>query len=328
MAVFGKSYSPAQVYSNLTGVTNIPIELKANKVYKRAILRFIATVNVTAAGAGVVFNDYGWYALLKSIVLNLSGKNAFDWTPYMFYFIDAFLTDNQGYYGTALPTVANMEATGSYNLELNIPIHFNQPEVLENLTTALLTSTKYVSKPFLEVTPDSLNQPFASSTTTLPVYNLSAVSAYLVNDEITEGLAGNVKFAKFTKNTKQFSASGNTLEVSLPAAKLYRGLVMEVLTPSTFTGSDTLINNISAYNGNSEIVKNLSWADFKNDYLSNYPSDRLSNINTNGRVFIDFCKKSKTLRDMVSTLNNQNVYFEFSTSGAMTLNLYSWTVEG
>ena len=326
MSVFGKSYSPSQTLNSLTGVQNIPLELKTNKAYKRSMIRFQASVNVTTAGAGVVFNDYGWYDLIKNIKLVINGLNAFEWTPYIFKFLDAFLTENQGYYGDALPTVANMEATGTYNLELNIPIHFNQPKVLEAMSTLLLTSDKYVKKPVLELTPNSLSAPFASGTTTMPVYNLSNINAYLVNDEVIDGLQGNVKFPKFEVKSKVFNSSGTNQEFSLPANKIYRGGIFEVLTQGSHVGDPSAINFISVYNGNNEIIKDLSFADFEAIYMDSYPSDRTTNVSTNGRVMLDFCYKEKTLNNVIQTINNDNVYFKLDLAGACTINFYSWII--
>ncbi len=326
MSVFGKSYSPSATLNSLIGVQNIPLDLKPNKAYKKSMIRFQATVNVTTAGVGVVFNDYGFYALLKDVKLMLSDVNAFEWTPYIFKFLDAFLTPNQSYYGDVLPTVANMEATGSYSLELNIPIHFNQPAVLESLSTLLLTSDKYVKKPTLEVVPDSINAPFASSTTTIPVYNLSNIALYLVNDEVIEGVSGKVGFPKYTKKSKVFSSSGTNQEMFLPADATYRGLVFEVLNSGTYTGNGTAINYISVYNGDNEIIKNVSFADFQAFFMENYPSDRSTNVSTTGRVIMDFCYKEKTIANAIHTLNNYNVYFKLDLASACTVNLYGWTI--
>jgi hypothetical protein len=176
--IFGKSYSEAVTFNSLTGVANIQAPLPANRAIKKMLVRLNATINVTTAGGGVVFNDYGWYSLISNLKLIVNGKNAFEWTPYMFYFIDAFLTENQNYYGNSLPTVTNMETAGSYNLELNIPIHLNQAglQALEAYNTLLITSSTYMKKPYLELTPNSVNSIFDSSTTTLPVYNLSNIS--------------------------------------------------------------------------------------------------------------------------------------------------------
>ena len=326
MSVFGKSYSPSVTYNSLTGVNNIPLELKPNKAYKKSMIRFNATVNVTTAGSGVVFNDYGFYSLLKDVKLLLSDVNAFNWTPYIFKFTDAFLTPNQSYYGDNLPTVANMEAAGSYNLELNVPIHYNQPEVLESLATLLLTSDKYVKKPVLEITPDALTAPFASTTTTVPVYNLSNISLYLVNDEVVDGASGKVGFPKFNKKSKVFSSSGTNQELFIPANAVYRGIVFEVLNSGTYVGDPTAISFISVYNGDNEIIKNVSFADFQAFFMENYPSDRTSNVSTNGRVIMDFCYKEKTLANAVHTLNNYNVYFKLDLATACTVNLYTWSI--
>ncbi len=327
MAIFGKSYSPSQTLNSLTGVNNIPIQLKEDKVYKRSIVRFTATVNVTTAGAGVVFNDYGWYDLVKSIKLVLNGLNAFEWTPYIFKFADAFLTPNQGYYGDTLPTVANMELAGSYALQLDIPIHYNQPEVLTSLTTLLLTSTKYVKKPVLELVPNSLSAPFAAATTTVPVYNLSNIAAYLVNDEVIEGVVGSVKFPKFEVANKVFASSGTNQEFEFPANKIYRAMVFEVLNSGTHIGNPANINYISVYNGNNEILKDLSFADFQAIYMENYPSDRSTNVVTTGRVMMDFCYKEHTINNVVSTVNNTGAYFKLDLASACTINLYGWLID-
>ena len=327
MSIFGKSYSPSQTLNSLTGVNNIPIQLKENKVYKRSIVRFTATVNVTTIGAGVVFNDYGWYDLIKSIKLVLNGLNAFEWTPYIFKFTDAFLTPNQNYYGDALPTAANMEALGSYALQLDIPIHYNQPEVLTSLTTLLLTSQKYVKKPVLELVPNSLSAPFAAATTTVPVYNLSNIAAYLVNDEVIEGVTGSVKFPKFEVANKVFASSGTNQEFEFPANKIYRAIVFEVLNSGTHIGNPDNINYISVYNGSNEILKDLSFADFQAIYMENYPADRSTNVVTTGRVMMDFCYKEHTINNVVSTINNTNAYFKLDLASACTINLYGWLID-
>ena len=326
MSVFGKSYSPSQTLNSLIGVQNIPLDLKPNKAYKKSMIRLQATVNVTTAGAGVVFNDYGFYALLKNIKLMLSDVNAFEWTPYIFKLLDGFLTPNQSYYGDVYPTAADMETVGSYNLELNVPIHYNQPEVLESLYTLLLTSDTYVKKPTLEVVPDSLNAPFASATTTVPVYNLSNIALYLVNDEVL-GLSGKVGFPKYTITSKVFSSSGTNQEMFLPANAVYRGLVFEVLNSGTYTGNETAISYISVYNGDNEIIKNVSFADFQAFFMENYPADRSTNLVTTGRVVMDFCYKEKTIANAIHTLNNYNVYFKFDLAAACTINLYGWTIK-
>ena len=327
MAIFGKSYSPSQTLNSLIGVNNIPIQLKEDKVYKRSIIRFQATVNVTTAGAGVVFNDYGWYDLIKSIKLVLNGLNAFEWTPYIFKFVDAFLTANQSYYGDVLPSVSNMEATGSYSLELNIPVHYNQPEVNESLVTLLLTSQKYVKKPVLELVPNSLSAPFAASTTTVPVYNLSNISAFLVNDEVIEGVAGAVKFPKFEIANKVFASSGTNQEFEFPTNKIFRAIVFEVLNSGTHIGNPANISFISVYNGNNEILKSLSFADFQAIYMENYPSDRSTNVVTTGRVMMDFCYKERTIRNAVSTINNNSAYIKLDLASACTINLYGWVID-
>ena len=326
MPVFGKSYSPSQTLNSLTGVQNIPLELKTNKAYKRSIIRFMATVNVTTAGAGVVFTDYGFYSLLKNIKLIINGNNAFEWTPYIFKFLDAFLTENQGYYGDSLPTASDMETVGSYNLELNIPIHFNQPQVLEAMTTLLVTSSKYMKKPVLEITPNSLTAPFASSTTTVPEYNLSNINCYLVNDEVIDGISGVVKFPKYEVKSKVFSSSGTNQEFALPEGKVYRGGVFEVLTSGKDVGLPSAISYISIYNGNTEILKDLSFSDFEAIYMDSYPSDRTTNISTNGRVMLDFCYKEKTLNNIIQTINNDNVYFKLDLASPCTINFYSWLI--
>ena len=327
MAIFGKSYSPSQTLNSLTGVNNIPIELKENKVYKRSIIRFTATVNVTTIGAGVVFNDYGWYDLIKSIKLVVNGLNAFEWTPYIFKFVDAFVTPNQSYYGDALPTVANMETLGSYSLQLDIPVHYNQPDINENLVTLLLTSQKYMKKPVLELTPNSLSAPFAATTTTVPVYNLSNIAAYLVNDEVIEGVMGSVKFPKFEVANKVFSSSGTNQEFEFPINKIYRAIVFEVLNSGTHTGNPANINFISVYNGNNEILKDLSFADFQSIYMENYPADRSTNVVTTGRVMMDFCYKERTIRNAISTMGNSNAYIKLDLANACTINLYGWLID-
>jgi hypothetical protein len=325
--IFGKSYSEAVTFNSLTGVANIQAPLPANRAIKKMLVRLNATINVTTAGGGVVFNDYGWYSLISNLKLIVNGKNAFEWTPYMFYFIDAFLTENQNYYGNSLPTVTNMETAGSYNLELNIPIHLNQAglQAIEAYNTLLITSSTYMKKPYLELTPNSINSIFASSTTTLPVYNLSNISVDILQDEIVDGLAGVVNFPKFEIATKRFSSSGTNQQFDIPENKILRGLVFECLTPNSILGSNSLINNISVYSGNNEIIKDLTFDDFQADYLSYYPSDRLSNINTNGRVFMDFCYKDKTLANVISTTNSTS-YFKLNLSGAAVVNLYMWTI--
>jgi len=325
--IFGKSYSEAVTFNSLTGVANIQAPLPANRAIKKMLVRLNATVNVTTAGAGVVFNDYGFYNLISNLKLVVNGKNAFEWAPYMFYFIDAFLTENQGYYGNSLPSVADMEATGSYNLELNIPIHLNQAglHALEAYNTLLITSSTYMKKPYLELTPNSLNSIFSSTTTTLPVYNLSNISVDILQDEIVDGLAGTVNFPKFEIATKSFSSSGTNQQFDIPENKILRGLVFECLNPNSILGSNTLINNISVYSGNNEIIKDLTFDDFQADYLSYYPSDRLSNINTNGRVFMDFCYKDKSLANVISTANSTS-YFKINLGGAAVVNLYMWTI--
>lgn len=325
MAVFGKSYSASETLDSFTGVNNIPLALEANKAYKKSLIRFNATVNVTTAGASVVFNDYGFYSLLKTIKLLLSGHNAFDWTPYIFKYVDAFLTPNQSYYGDTLPSATDMQTVGSYPIELNIPIHYNQPEVLQSLATMLLTSDTYVKKPVLEVSPDTLNAPFAAATGTLPTYNLSDISLYLVNDEIIDGVSGKVGFSKFSVKSKVFSSSGPNQEIAIPANEIYRGMVFEVLATGTLIGNPSAISFISVYNGNNEIIKDATFEDFQAFYMENYPSDRSTYVSTNGRVMMDFCYKERTLENAIHTLNNYNVYFKLNLASACRVNLYTWS---
>ena len=325
MPVFGKSYSPSVTFNGLTGVNNIPLELKPNKAYKKSMIRLNATVNVTSAGVGVVFNDYGFYALLKDVKLLLSDINAFNWSPYIFKFLDAFLTSNQSYYGDVLPSVTNMETVGSYPIELDIPIHYNQPEVVESLATLLLTSDLYVKKPFLEITPDTFNAPFSAATTTLPVYNLSNISLYLVNDEV-DGVVGKVSFPTFNKKSKPFLSTGTNQEITIPANAVYRAIVFEVLNPGTLVGNPDAISFVSVYNGNNEVIKNVTFADFQAFFMENYPSDRSTYVSTNGRVIMDFCYKEKTLANTIHTLDNYNVYFKFDIAAPCNVNLYTWSI--
>ncbi len=329
--IYGLENLPSQSFANFQGLQNTQLPLNSGDVVKKWYLKFVATVNVTTAGAGVVFNDYGWYALLKEIKLKVNSSNIFEWNPYLFYFADAFLTDNQSY-STALPTAANMQATGSYTLELVIPIHLNQPKTSTPSASLLpLTSGSGVKDANLQLSYNGVGAPFAAATTTVPTYNLSNISINILQDKVINGQPTLVKSGKlfinqFSTKTVTFDSASNNFQVTLPANKKYRAICLEFLDPNTYIGDDTICSDVSIYSGNNELVKNVSWTDFKNNYLQHYPTDRLANIVTTGRIFIDFAYEERSLANVVSTDNNYQVYFKLNIAKASILNTYYWTM--
>jgi hypothetical protein len=329
--IYGLEELPSQSFANFAGLQNTQLPLNKGDVVKKWYLKFNATVNVTTAGATVAFNDYGWYNLLEKIKLQINSANIFEWSPYMFYFADAFLTDNQSY-STDLPTAADMEATGSYNLEIVIPIHLNQPKTSTPSASLLpLITSSGVKDANVSIVYGTYNSIFSAATGTVPTYNLSNISINILQDKVINGnptlIAGNKLFInQFSTKTTTFNSSSDNYQVDLPANKKFRAVCLEFLDSNTFIGDDSICSNISVYSGNNELVKNISWADFKNNYYQHYPTDRLANITTTGRVFMDFAFEEKTLANVVSTMNNYQVYFKFNIAKAGLLNTYYWTM--
>ncbi len=305
------------------------IFISPTKYYAKLKLYIKGTVNVTTAGAGLVYNDYMFYSIFKELKLKLKGTVVFDWQPYMFYFLDAFLTTNQSSYNSVLPTIANFETVGSYDFNMILPIHCDMAGLLssEVFSTMLSTHGLETSQAFFEVTPNAISNLFAS-VTTQPVATINNLEFFFQADETQFSSNERLQFTipKFQSNSQSPAAKGDDIRIALPANKLYRGVILEVLNPDTLTGSDALISYVSLYSGKQQIIDTLTWEAFKTHYYENYDPSQIGNINTNGRIFIDFVGSSKDKSKIVGTFNNYNVYFKFQTTAPLTLNSYYWLV--
>ncbi len=297
------------------------------KYYTKLKLNVKGTLNVSTAGTGLVYNDYAFYSIFKEIKLMLKSNVIFDWEPYMFYFMDAFLTENQSSYNIALPTIANFETAGWYSFNMVIPIHCDMAGFLKSEIYATMLSTHGLNEneAFFQITPNAITNIFSSATAN-PVATINDLEFYFQAEETEFNTNEQIRFTtpKFQSTSQNPSASGTDIRIALPANKLYRGLILEVLNPNTQIGSDTLIEYVSLMSGKQILIDDISWSAFKTHFYQNYPSTQIGNINTNGRVFIDFAGVSKDINKIVGTFNNYNVYFKFKTSGAMTINSYYW----
>lgn len=297
------------------------------KYYTKLKLNIKGTLNVTGAGAGLTYNDYDFYSIFKEIKLMLKSNTIFDWQPYMFYFLDAFLTENQSSYNISLPTVTNFENVGSYDFNMVLPIHCDMAGFLKSeiYMTMLSTHGLNENEAFFQITPNAISNLFAS-TTTQPVATINNLEFYFQAEETEFNTNEQIRFTtpKFQSSSQNPAASGTDIRIALPANKLYRGLILEVLNPNTQIGSDTLISYVTLMSGKQTLIDTVSWSAFKTHFYQNYPAARLGNINTNGRVFIDFAGISKDANKIVGTFNNYNVYFRFQTTGAMSINSYYW----